>query len=120
MINKSSSDEITAFWTIRPLNRQEKLSIALGRRKNAAVYFTSEERASSFREADVVERRWTVVEMPANSFVEWLRQRTLSGTHFIYRDPSNLFCLGTPIRIVELLIEIERAHSNGATSRPET
>ena len=108
---------ITSFWTIRRSNFNENLSIGLGRRRKAAVYFTSEERASRFQRADFVERKFKVVQLPAGTFIAWLRQSVESGTHFIYRDPSNLFCLGKPIRIVELLAKMEEPRSNDSSRR---
>ena len=101
-----------SFWTIRRSNFNENLSIGLGRRRKAAVYFTSEERASRFQKADFVDRKFKVVQLPAGTFIAWLRQRVERGTHFIYRDPNNLFCLGKPIRIIELLAKMEEPRSN--------
>lgn len=118
MHNESPAKAVVTFWTIRELNQSEYLSVNLGRGNKAAVYFTSEERASSFRRADFVEMNSKAVEMAANAFVEWLTKRTESRTHFIYRNPSNRFCLGKPVRILELLREVQEAHSNDLTSRP--
>jgi hypothetical protein len=117
MQQRIADHEITAFWAICRLNSNENLSIALGRRKKAAVYFTSESLASNFQKADFAESKWRVVQMPAESFAEWLRQRTKTGTHFIYRDPSNLFCLGKPLRVLEVLREIENRGSGDASGQ---
>jgi hypothetical protein len=117
MHNESAIDMITSFWTIRRLNCNENLSIGLGRRRKATVYFTSEERANRFQKADFVERNFKVVQLPAGTFIAWLRQRVERGTHFIYRDPSNLFCLGKPMRIIELLAKMEEPRANDSTRR---
>jgi hypothetical protein len=107
MLTPFPSEEALSFWTIRPSNLQEPLSLDLGRRRKAALCFTSKERACDFQKADFMERKWKVVEMRADACAAWLRQRMKHGTQVVFRNPSNLFCLGKPISVQELLAEIE-------------
>src|SRR5437868_6800548 len=105
MISTARTDEQTTFWTIRRWGVNEALSIDLGHRQRAAVCFTSHDRAISFLKADLVDRRWRAVEVSAPDLVTMLKQRCKQGTRFVYRDPANLFCLGQPRPIVDLLAE---------------
>ena len=107
MHKNSPADAVVMFWTIRRLNQSEYLSVNLGHRKKAAAYFTSEEDAISFLKADVVKTDWKIVGMSPDAFVGWLTQRTKSRTQFIFRNPSNRFCFGKPVRILDLLTELQ-------------
>src|SRR5258708_6754065 len=107
MHKNSPAEAVVAYWTIRRLNQTEHLSVNLGHRKKAAVYFTSEEDAINFLTAEVVKTAWKIVGMSADAFVGWLTQRTKSRTQFVFRNPSNRFCFGRPMRILDLLTELQ-------------
>lgn len=117
MHKNSSAEAVVAFWTLRKLNQSEYPSFDLGHRKKAVVYFTTEEHAINFLKADVIATNWRIFGMSADAFVGWLTQRMKSRTYFIFRNPSNRFCFGKSVRILELLTELQKEHSENVASR---